>query len=285
MAFNTAPQTSPSPWSLDEADDQAKVSASNSVTPSVGHGRSRNGEPIGSRQSVWGDADRSRYSDRPMPLTTRLFGLSGTALVGALILTAALVKWHTTVSTQPPATLSVFDVAAPQAPPAPQTEIPPGPEQVQKEERPPVEMPNMPPPLVQVPSVSATSVPVAEPVSDPGPKIEKTSAPESKPLRPGSTVSDAKPTWEGQVLAALNKAKRYPREAKRNRQQGTPWVRFVMDREGRVRTVQLERSSGFDELDREALALPGRASPLPKPPESVTGERVELVVPMEFFLK
>ena len=63
-----------------------------------------------------------------------------------------------------------------------------------------------------------------------------------------------------------------------------PWIRFTSDREGRVRSVRLERPSGFDALDREALALPMRASPLPKPPESVTGNRIELTVPIEFFL-
>ena len=89
------------------------------------------------------------------------------------------------------------------------------------------------------------------------------------------------------VLGALNKAKRYPRDAQRGRQQGVPYIRFVMDREGRVLSVRLERSSGFAALDNEAVNLPRRAAPLPKPPEDVRpGEStIELVVPVEFFIR
>ncbi|MCG2840686.1 TonB family protein [Sandaracinobacter sp. RS1-74] len=219
-----------------------------------------------------------------MPLGTRLIGMGGTGLVGLLLIGAALFKWHGTYQKPQPATLSVFDVAPPEAPPAPDTEIPPGPEQVQKAERRKAEVVEVPPPLVHVPSASAMRAPAAEPVDDPGPPVDQTTAPETRPLPPGSKASDTKPTWEGQVLAALNAAKRYPLEARRNRQQGIPWIRFLIDREGRVRSVRLERPSGFDALDREALALPMRAQPLPKPPESVPGDRIELTVPVEFFL-
>jgi protein TonB len=86
------------------------------------------------------------------------------------------------------------------------------------------------------------------------------------------------------VLAALNRKKRYPSSAQRRHEQGIPWIRFVMDREGKVLSVNLERSSGFRELDEEAVRLPRRASPLPKPPEEVEGQTIELVVPVEFFM-
>jgi protein TonB len=82
----------------------------------------------------------------------------------------------------------------------------------------------------------------------------------------------------------LNKAKRYPRDAQFNRQQGVPYIRFVMNRDGKVLSVRLERSSGFRALDDEAVALPKRAQPLPKPPDNLPGDTIELVVPVEFFL-
>ncbi len=64
-----------------------------------------------------------------------------------------------------------------------------------------------------------------------------------------------------------------------------PWVRFVMDRQGRVLSARLERSPGFADLDREAEQLPRRARPLPKPPEDRPGETLELVFPVQFFLQ
>ncbi|MFT3967795.1 MAG: energy transducer TonB [Sphingobium sp.] len=87
------------------------------------------------------------------------------------------------------------------------------------------------------------------------------------------------------MLGALDKVKRYPREASFRRQQGVPYIRFVMDRQGRLLSVRLERSCGFRSLDEEAVSLPRRAQPLPKPPEEVKGDTIELVVPVEFFMR
>lgn len=233
--------------------------------------------------AVW--AAGLRYSERPMSAGTRLFGVSGSALLVLLLIMAGLFRWQSHQAQPTSATLNVFNVAPPAAPPEPASEIPPGPPQIRRERpQPKVDAPTMPPPLVPVPGTSHTSPPAPALVTDPGPPVERTTAPPSSPLPPASRAGDARPTWEGQVLAALNAAKRYPREARRNRQQGMPWLRFVIDREGRVRTVRLERSSGFDPLDREALALPLRAQPLPKPPANIGGDRIELVVPVEFFI-
>lgn len=79
--------------------------------------------------------------------------------------------------------------------------------------------------------------------------------------------------------------KRYPVAAERRGQQGVPYVRFVMDRSGRVLSSRLERSSGVSALDREAVDLPRRAQPLPAAPADVAGDTIEMVVPIEFFLR
>lgn len=99
-------------------------------------------------------------------------------------------------------------------------------------------------------------------------------------------MSDVKATWQGLVLARLNKHHRYPRSAMAQQRQGMPYIRFVIDREGRVLSATLERSSGFADLDREAVALPRRAQPIPKPPVDMRPGQatIELAVPVEFFL-
>lgn len=61
-------------------------------------------------------------------------------------------------------------------------------------------------------------------------------------------------------------------------------MRFVMNREGRVLTARVERSSGHPALDRAALDMLTRAQPLPRPPAEVLAEPIELVVPVEFFV-
>jgi protein TonB len=228
----------------------------------------------------------TRYVDQPIPLGTHLFGIGGVCLVGLLILGGLSLTWQSYTAAQAPTTLSVFDVALPAAPPEPEREIPPGPEQKEKEKPlPEPDRPKIEPPEIQIPTNNPITLPVPKPVPDPGPPVKETTAPEVKPLPPAPQVATGKPTWEGLVLGALNKAKRYPREAQRARQQGVPWIRFTMDRDGKVLSVTLERSSGFRALDEEAMALPRRASPLPKPPDDKPGNPLELVLPVEFFQK
>jgi protein TonB len=99
-----------------------------------------------------------------------------------------------------------------------------------------------------------------------------------------STPSERPADWQSRVLGRLNAAKSYPSSARARRQQGVVLIRFTLDRSGAVLAVALAQSSGFALLDREALALPKRASPLPEPPEDMKGQRIELVVPVEFHV-
>lgn len=226
----------------------------------------------GTSRLGWRDASRHK-------------GLILTVLVYVLPAAFMLIRWQAAVPAPPPPTLATFNVAPAAAPQEAVREVPPGPEQVKTAQ------PIAKPPAPEI-ALSPTAIPasppqpveeVAEPPK-PAPPVEKTTAPETRPAPPAQQASDEKATWEGQVLAALNKGKRYPREAQFRRQQGVPYIRFVIDRAGRVLSSTLERSSGVRSLDDEAVAMPKRAQPLPKPPESRKGATIELVVPVEFFL-
>lgn len=97
--------------------------------------------------------------------------------------------------------------------------------------------------------------------------------------------SNAQVTWEGAVLAQLERHKRYPRAAQRRSQEGVPSVIIRINRQGKVLSVRLSHSSGFAMLDEEATALPERASPLPPPPPAeMAGDPFEFTVPVHFFL-
>lgn len=227
-----------------------------------------------------------RYADQSTPLGTRLVGLGGTAGVCIVVLACLFLTWRTYVAPPQPPMISAFNVAPPAAPPEPVREVPPGPEKVRKEKQvaDPVRT-EIEPPRIMIAPPAAMPVAIARPSVDPGPPVKDTTAPESKPAPPAPQVSSGKPTWQGLVLGALDKVKRYPRAAHFARQQGVPYLRFVMDRQGRVLSARLERSSGHRALDEEALALPKRAQPLPRPPEDVPGDTLELVVPVEFFMR
>lgn len=104
------------------------------------------------------------------------------------------------------------------------------------------------------------------------------------------TVSKRTPSvspqkWQGQVIAQLNRMKRYPADARRRMEQGVPHLQFTIDRAGRVLSARIVRSSGFPALDQAALDMVNRASPLPAPPASIPDTRITLTVPVNFNLR
>jgi protein TonB len=97
--------------------------------------------------------------------------------------------------------------------------------------------------------------------------------------------SNAVPTWKTQIVALLERNKRYPEAAQSRREQGIAQVFFSLDRQGRVISSRVVRSSGASALDEEALALLRRAQPFPAPPRELQGEHIDLTVPIRFNLK
>jgi len=219
------------------------------------------------------------------PASRRVVALVGTGIVYALVAAGFFLTISVTIvrPTAPPAlTVIALEPLAspPETPPKPKV----APKPVKKKEKQP-EAPRVQPverPIIPLPAISH---PPPAP-ADPAPREPETAAPKTAPAPPAPQVSSNAPdTWQGRVLARLGEFRRYPAGAQRRREQGVPYIRIVMDRSGRVLSSRLERSSGFPDLDREAVKLPERAEPLPKPPADVTGDTIELVVPVQFFLR
>jgi protein TonB len=102
----------------------------------------------------------------------------------------------------------------------------------------------------------------------------------ARPSAGSRGVSPAK--WRAQLMAHLERLKRYPPGARRRREEGVVQVRFVVDDGGNVRSARIVRSSGSAELDEAVVALLRRASPLPAPPP---GAPREVVAPVGFELR
>ncbi|TWA58536.1 outer membrane transport energization protein TonB [Azospirillum baldaniorum] len=173
---------------------------------------------------------------------------------------------------------------APEPPPPVPAEValpepPPKPKPKPKEEPKPKPKAEPPKPRPQTPPKAVTEAPAnAAPAAAP---------PASAPAQAAPVMrnSNALPTWHGAVLGHLERYKRYPRIAQMRRQQGVPQVHITLDRQGRVLAVRLHKGSGFEALDEETIALVERASPLPAPPPDVAQDRMELVVPVQYFLR
>lgn len=210
---------------------------------------------------------------------------------------------------EPPPVIDIpIDIPLPEPMPEPVVEPPPEPEPVVEEPPPPPEPPPVVEPEVVLPKpppeppkpkpeakkeapkpkpekpkpphpVVAQPVPQAPVAAPPAP------APAPAPVAAAPAPSRAVPTWQGRLLSHLERHKRYPRAAQARRQEGVAQVRFVIDREGNVLSVQLDRSSGVSALDEETVEMVRRASPLPAPPEEMAKDRIELVVPVQFFIR
>lgn len=204
-------------------------------------------------------------------------------------------------------------VAAPTPePPAPEPPPPePPPPEPPPPEPPPPEPPPPEPPPVQEPEVviPKPEPPPPEPPPPPPPpkklerkverpkppRVREAAAPSSAPTAPptaavasaaaGAPSPETLRSWQSVLLAHLERHKRYPRLSQARREEGTGYVRFAMDREGRVLFARLERGSGFAALDEETVALVQRAQPLPPPPDGDPRRVVELVVPVRYALR
>ncbi|WP_047170578.1 energy transducer TonB family protein [Novosphingobium sp. Rr 2-17] len=231
-------------------------------------------------------AERSTYAPAA---SSRIIGLTGTIGIFAVVLAGFFltIDWMA-MPMQPPSAPTVVELLPLASPPETPPKEKQAPSPIEKMTR-PLDRPKTQPieqTIVPIPAVSAPQPAGMPKTPDPAPRREETAAPKTAPAPPASQASSNAPdTWEERVLAQLNSHRRYPRMAMARRQQGVPYIRFVMDREGKVRSSRLERSSGFPDLDREAVSLPKRASPLPRPPVDRDGETLELVVPVEFFMK
>ena len=97
--------------------------------------------------------------------------------------------------------------------------------------------------------------------------------------------SKAVATWKTQIVALIERNKRYPESAQSRRQQGIALVVFTLDRQGNVTDSHVSRSSGVAALDEEAIALLRRVQPFPKPPADIPGDSVPVSLPLRFNLK
>ncbi|MEA2897826.1 MAG: periplasmic protein TonB [Bradyrhizobium sp.] len=102
-------------------------------------------------------------------------------------------------------------------------------------------------------------------------------------LGTGESARRMRATWTKELIAHLDKHKRYPAE----RQQKTAEivVSFVLDRTGRVLSTSIVKGSGDTAFDQAALAMIRRSDPVPQPPPLVADEGLNFTLPVIFRVK
>ena len=125
--------------------------------------------------------------------------------------------------------------------------------------------------------------PIQEPVQEVTPRVDQEKIErEKKQLQ--QRKMDAVELFTNNLAFHISKFKKYPRIAMRRNWQGMVLVRMVMLDNGNIQSLSIEKSSGYEVLDNEAMKMIERAKPLPKPPDILAGDEVNIYVPVSFAL-
>ncbi|MBB5684440.1 energy transducer TonB [Sphingobium boeckii] len=179
----------------------------------------------------------SRYAARS--------GANWPVLIGILavhaILLGAVIMHRFVLPQKAPQSLAVFDIAL-----QPDTPPPPPP----KQKPTPVKLVT---PMIVAPRPLVTPPPVPQNIA-----VTETPPP---PQPPVATRAETPPAPSGPVSIGNLSSKmiaatppRYPVESRRKREQGTVVMKLLLDTEGKVAEIALQRSSGFERLDQAALS-------------------------------
>jgi protein TonB len=152
---------------------------------------------------------------------------------------------------------------------------PPKPEEKPQEniERPPV----LPDADVQLP---LEVKPPDKPVEQPSPPVPQATS----PPRPRPSAAQVA-SWHRRIALQVERHKGYPASARARHETGTAELAFTLDRNGKVVTSRVVRTSGFAALDQETIDTVRRAQPFPAPPMNMPGETFDFTVPIRFNIR
>jgi protein TonB len=102
-------------------------------------------------------------------------------------------------------------------------------------------------------------------------------------LGTGESAQRQRATWQKQLVAHLDRHKRYP--AQRQQKTAEILIGFVLDRTGHVLSTSVVKASGDPAFDEAALAMIRRSDPVPQPPPLVADEGLNFTLPVIFRVK
>jgi periplasmic protein TonB len=132
----------------------------------------------------------------------------------------------------------------------------------------------------QASTESVASEATATPSSEEIPEGPKSVAPV---IGTGESARRARVTWQKELVAHLDKHKRYPKE--RQQKSAEIQIRFTLDRMGHVLATDIEKGSGDAAFDEAALAMVRRSDPVPMPPPVIADEGLTFTLPVIFRVK
>ncbi|MFT6597156.1 energy transducer TonB [Cycloclasticus pugetii] len=86
------------------------------------------------------------------------------------------------------------------------------------------------------------------------------------------------------LIAWLNQYKNYPAALKKKKQEGVVTLKFTINKKGQLLSASVHKSSGYPLLDKAALDILDKASPMPAIPNSIPRDQLTLIIPLEYSL-
>jgi periplasmic protein TonB len=99
----------------------------------------------------------------------------------------------------------------------------------------------------------------------------------------GESAKRMRATWQKELIAHLDKHKRYP--AERSQKTAEILISFALDRMGHVLSTSIIKGSGDAAFDEAALAMVRKSDPVPQPPPLVADEGLNFTLPVIFRIK
>ncbi len=204
-----------------------------------------------------------------------------------------------TDTTEPPLEVLNIQIEAPKAPEpveSPAIEQPPLPEPPQPKVVPKIEpkvIPVQKPTPIetfepQTPAPQVVEEPVSPPVMSVAPATDATPVFTTPPPPPGPSQADldaARRGYAERLARAIAQHKKYPRVAQMRGWQGEVLVDLKLNDNGAVLESRIERSSGYEILDKQALEMVSKAAPFPSPPDILKSSVFNIQVPVSFKLE
>lgn len=138
-------------------------------------------------------------------------------------------------------------------------------------------------PIAAGPAIARSAMPATTPAAAPA---------ESAPTKPAlatpgasDNAADALAGYRRQLVELLARQHSYPRIAALRGWEGEVRLRLKVARKGNLLDIQLDHSSGFEVLDRDALALLEGYGSLPPLPEALDSGEISVVVPISYKLR
>jgi periplasmic protein TonB len=99
----------------------------------------------------------------------------------------------------------------------------------------------------------------------------------------GESAQRIRATWQKQLIAHLDKHKRYPTQ--HSQKSAEILVSLALDRMGHVLSASIVKGCGDVVFDEAALAMVRRSDPVPPPPPLVAEEGLNFTLPVNFHVR